>query len=57
MKQSPFVISMLLASCAAVKLQRPESNDFVGIQYDSKNGVYRYAMPGPTSNDAKLANA
>jgi len=57
MKQSPFVISMLLASTSALKFERPVSNDLIGIQYDNKNGVYRYAMPGPTQDDAKLAQS
>ena len=55
MKQSPFVISMLLAASSAVKLERPANTE--AVQYDAKNGVYRYAMPGPTEADVKLSQS
>jgi hypothetical protein len=49
---------LLAASVSAINFSsRPYSDDLLAVQYDSKNGVYRYAMPGPTENDARLAQS
>jgi len=44
MKQSPYVIALLLGATASVKLNRPESDDLLNIHnaiYDRENGLYR----------------
>jgi hypothetical protein len=48
MKQSPYVIALLLGAAASVKLTRPESDDLLNIHntvFDQQNGLYRDMAP------------